>query len=202
MRASALLFGGILFALSASIGGCKDDPVRPPVLSEGADGPSAAGGGGSRDGGATEDGGDVPDDLDAGSCTDLENVATAVDQNAVTGDLPAGIGGTVADGVYTLVEARTYLGLSGVPGPTGITYQTTIRVTGTLFERVLRFESSGGTSSEIRSSGTFTQTGATGTIALTCPSTNTESVTFSATENGLTLSNLVTKESFVFARQL
>ncbi len=198
MRASALV-AFFALATAAAIGCDDDEPKRPPILATGSATPGVSGSGSS---GGT-DGGAVVRDAggDAGSCTELENVANEVDQNAVTGDLPAGTGGTVLDGIYTLTEARVYLGVSGVPGPTGTTYKETIQIAGTAFERVLTFKSSGGTSSEIRSRGTFTQSGTTGTITLTCPSQNTESVTYTVGGSSLSLGNLVTKESFLFTKQ-
>lgn len=197
-RASVSLL--IAIAACAALGvACSDEaPKRPPVLGEGPASPPVGGGGtGGGDGGVRDSGGDSGD---AGSCTSLDNSGDQIDQSAVNDELPAGTGGTVLDGVYNLTEARVYLGAAGTPGPTGIKLKETIRITGTAYERVLGFTSSGG-SSEIRSSGSFTQTGTTGVIALTCPSQNQEQVTYTVGNNILTVSNIVTKESYVFLKQ-
>ena len=177
---------------------CKDEPKRPAVYGGGIAQPGS-GGGNIVEAGGTDAGTDT--DTDAGSCTDLVNAGLAVDQTAVADDLTAGTGGAVTDGAYNLSEARIYVGASGTPGPTNVVYKETIRITAPTFERVVVFTSSGGSTSEIRSAGTFTQNGTTGVITLTCPSQNTEQVTYTAASNTLTITNVVTKESFVYVLQ-
>lgn len=188
----------LVVAVAVFTGACSDDePKRPPVYNGGPSGPVSGGSMPAFDGGISEAGLGT----DAGTCTDLVNAGVAVDQQAVADELVAGTGGTVSDGSYNLTEAKIYVGVAGTPGPTNTTYRETIRIAAPTYERVLVFTSSGGTSSEIRSSGTFTQTGSTGSISLTCPSVNTEQVTFSATAQTLTVSNIVTKESFTYVLQ-
>jgi hypothetical protein len=185
---------------------CKEDEPRPPVAADDLPpqpGIGKGGGGGAADGGVQPEGGrDAGDSGDAGTCTDLPNTGAAIDQTAVSGDPPAGTGGTISDGIYDLTDARVYQGISGVPGLTGASYQGTIRLTGQSYERVLVFKSSGGAIAESRVSGSFIPSGVNGTIALTCPIAAQEQITYSVVTNSLTVSNLVTKESFTFTKKL
>jgi hypothetical protein len=194
--ASFALSFAALSALPIVTGACNnDEPKRPPVYTGGSATPGIGGGGSATDGGLLESG----TGADGGVCTDLADTGVDVDQTAVADDLVAGTGGTVTDGTYNLTEARVYVGAAGTPGPTNVVYKESIRITAPNFERVVVFTSSAGSTSEIRSSGTFTQNGTTGVITLSCPSVNTEQVTYTAAANTLTISNVVTKESFVYA---
>lgn len=179
---------------------CKDDPTRPPASTEGSSSPPVGGGGSvasPSDAGGTNDG----DGGDAGSCTTLSNTGTPVDQNAFVDDLPPGTGGTLADGTYDLVQAELY-GTQGVPGLTNTTYQGSIRITGSTFERVLLVRSSNNAITELDATGTITPSGANNAvISLTCPVPSQEQVTYTVTDASLTLSNLTTKELFRFTKQ-
>lgn len=188
----------ILFVAVALAAACSDPPRRPPV-ERGGSGTSGIGGGSSSalDGGAPDAGGDPGD---AGACTDLEDAGAVIDENATNDDLPAGMGGAVEDGIYELVDARRYVGAGGTPGPTGSSFKGVLRITGAAFERVLRRERAGGAVIETRVSGTFTQSGTSGTIALTCPFPAQEQVTYTASGATLVLSDLGTLESFTFGR--
>jgi hypothetical protein len=198
MRTS--LFVPLAAAAFASFGACSSEaPKRPAVLTDGTGGPTVSGGSGGGDAGPSDAG--VVDSGDGGACTDLETSSVEVDQNAVTGDVPAGTGGTITDGEYDLTDATVYVGVSGLPGPTGTRYRETLRITGTKLERVLVITTSAGATSTTASSGLLMPSGTSATIALTCPAGLQETVTYSATATGLTLSNLVTKESFVFSKR-
>lgn len=193
----------IFFALAlafAAVSGtaCSDDPTRPAVLTDGPARPGVAGGGG--DGGSSE-AGPTTDAGDGGTCTDLENTGFVVDESVVNDELPAGTGGAIADGTYDITGVRLHQGVAALPGPTGSSYQGSIRVTGATYERVLVFKSSAGAGSEVRSTGTLTPSGINATIALTCPSPTQEHVTYSVLNDTLTVSNLVTKASFVFTKR-
>jgi hypothetical protein len=184
----------------ASFAACKhDEPNRPAVLVDGPAAPGVSGSSGSAgDAGGTTD---ASTPVDAGACTDLESSSVEVDQNAVAGDVPAGTGGTISDGVYDLTEASIYVGASGLPGPTGTRIQETMRITGTKLERVQTTLNSANASSTGSVSGTITVNGTSATLAVTCPTGNQETVTYTATATGLTLSNLVTKESLVYSHR-
>lgn len=195
----------ILFALAiafAAVSGtaCSDDPKRPAVLTDGPARPGMGSGGGTGtgDGGSSEAGTTAGD---GGTCTDLENTGFVVDENVVNDYLPAGTGGTIADGTYDIAQVRLHQGAGALPGPTGNSYQGSIRVTGATYERVVVFKSSAGAGSEVRSTGTLTPSGINATITLTCPSPTQEQVTYSALNDTLTVSNLVTKASFVFTKR-
>jgi hypothetical protein len=195
---SALVFTAGCLALFGTA--CEEDPKRPPVLGDGPAQPGSSVGGGGGEGGVLPRG-DAGDAGDGGSCTDLPNTGTEVPQNAVVDDVTPGSGGTIVEGTYNLTEARLLQGPSALPGPTGYSFQASIRITGQLYERVLVVKSSGGATSETRSTGTFVPNGTSATIVLSCPSSNQESVTYSAGSDSLTVSNLITKESFVFTRK-
>ena len=169
------------------------------MLTDGRAQPGLGSSGGTGDGGTSEAG---PTDAgDGGTCTDLANTGFVVDEDVVNDDLPAGTGGTITDGTYDITSVRLHQGAAALPGPTGNSYQGAIRVTGPTYERVVVFKSSAGAGSEVHSSGTFTPTGINATIALTCPSASQEQVTYSVLNDTLTVSNLVTKASFVFTKR-
>ncbi|MCW5834478.1 MAG: hypothetical protein KIS78_18905 [Labilithrix sp.] len=186
-----------LTVVAALGGACKDEPARPAVLADAPAQPSRGGGSSASDGAAEEE----DDAGDAGSCTSLENTGFEVEELAVNDDLPPGTGGTIADGVYDISTVRVYQGAAGLPGPTGNTYQGSIRVTDQLYERVVTLRSSAGAGAETRSSGTFTPEGSNATIAIACPSPLQEQVTYTALDSSLVVSNLVTKTSFVFTKR-
>jgi hypothetical protein len=194
----AALFCGALAGVA-----CKDDPKRPPVESEGPAYPSGSvGGGSSRDAAAlpVTDGGDP----DAGECTDLENTGSVVDQTAVIDDtVPLGTGGTILDGTYNLTSAQIFEPTGSTPGPTNATYAGSLRITGSTFERVIVTATSTSTQAglENRVTGTIVPSGVNAKITLSCPIAVQEQVTYTVADESLTLSNLTTKESFVFTKQ-
>lgn len=193
-----------VFLLSAAICAalvgvaCKDDPNRPPASTEGSSSPPVGGGGSvtnPSDAGRSDDAGD------AGSCAALSNTGTPVDQNSFVEDLPAGTGGTLVDGTYDLIAAELYE-TQGVPGLTGTSYQGSIRITGTTFERVLVVRGSNNTATELDVTGTITPSGTSNAVlSLTCPVPSQEQITFTVADTALTLSNLTTKELFRFRKQ-
>ncbi|MBX3201288.1 MAG: hypothetical protein KF894_24345 [Labilithrix sp.] len=188
----------LVLAMTAALGSaCSEETVRPAVLDDGRAQPAPGGGSSPSDGGGE---GDL-DAGDAGSCTSLENTGLEVEELAVNDDLPPGTGGTVADGVYDISTARVYQGAAGLPGPTGNVYQGSIRVTDQVYERVLTLKSAAGASAETRSAGTFTPAGNNATIAITCPSALQEQVTYTALDNSLVVSNLVTKTSLILTKR-
>lgn len=182
------------FAFAALIGSaCADDPRRPPVTNDAVGGNS---GGATVDAGAARDG--AVDGDAAASCTELEATGSIIDQNAVNIDQNAGTGGVIADGTYDLTSASLHVGAAGLPGPTGSSYQGSIRFDGGSFERVIVFRSSAGASTETRTSGTFTTIGPSATLSATCPSAGQEQLSYSVATTSVTFANLATKESFIF----
>jgi hypothetical protein len=154
------------------------------------------------------DGGTLDANADGGgTCTDLSTAGTnVVAENAVADTLAPGTGGNITDGTYNLIQVTLYQGTGG-GGPTGNTFQGTIRITGTTFERVLVEQATGGTPVESRVSGTITTSDAgttSATLALTCPTAAGEQLTYTVVDTAqpisLTLSNLTSKESFVFSK--
>lgn len=195
--------GSVISAVIAgliALAGCAEEPTRPPV--EGSSGSPRIGGGAGGSDSVARDGGSSIDGGDAGACTELAITGGVVPQQILTGDVPSGLGGGIADGTYDLTEAVLYGGPSALPGPSGASYRGSIRVAGQSFERRVVFTSSGGAVAETSIRGTLAVSGASGTLSIACPFATQEQVTFTATGNGLVLSNLVTKESFGFTRKL
>lgn len=199
MRKPSIAVLAIAAALLGSA--CSEEPKRPPVTTDGTGTPDLGGvGGGGGDGGGGDGG--LGDGGDAGTgCTELAPTGGVINQNAVNDDPPAGTGGTIEDGVYDITDALVYVGAAGLPGPTGSSFQGSIRITGTTFERVIVFRSSAGASTETRSSGTLATTNSNATVTLACPTASQEQLTYSVATTSVTFSNLVTKESFTFTRQ-
>lgn len=186
-----------LLALAA----CKGDPDRPPVANGGSAYPgSSSGSGGTSDAGSnpspTTDGGD------AGACTDLlpSMSGGVILQDVVIDALPAGSGGTLADGLYFLSQAQLYQS-SGIAGPTDTEFVGVMRITGTTFERAVSAQAGTATEATSAVSGTITTSGTNATIALSCPSASQETVRFTALDTTLTFSNPVTGEQFVYTKQ-
>lgn len=182
---------------------CKEDPKRPPIESEGPADPGIGGVGGGNGGDASvaADGG-IPDsgEADGGACTDLETTGAVIDQLGIVGDPPPGSGGTITDGTYDITNAQVFVGMGGLGGATGVSYQGSIRITGPILERFVRTTSSAGTI-ESRTTGTLQPSGVNASLALSCPSSAQEQVTYTASDTTLTTTNLVTKESFTFTKK-
>jgi hypothetical protein len=188
----------LFFLLFAVLGACKSDPVRPPHEGDRESGPGGAGGGAT--GPVVADSGTTPT-ADGGTCNDLAVTGDLVDENAIAGDF-AGTGGAILDGTYNLIEAQLYLGGSSTatPGPTNRSYKGTIHIAGTAYESVLVTQTGGANGAEVRSSGTLTNDGTTATLTLTCPAASQERLNYAVTGTGLTLSNAVSRVTFVFAK--
>ena len=206
MRLFVVMMGAALVAVPLA---CSDPGPRPPV-GEATPDPvyGRGGGGGANDSGARDgaaggsDGGEAG--ADAGpQCTTLPITGGIIDQLSVQDTPPPATGGTVVDGIYDLTEARVY-NPAGLPGNTGNSYQATIRVLGqTSFERAVIFRNATNAVSETRETGTFKPGAVVGnaTIGLTCPTALQEQVTYTATENKLTITNNTTGAGFTFTRK-
>lgn len=192
----ALVFGAFPAGVLAA---CAEEEPRPPLLSGGGGGGNIGGGssGPTRDGSA--DAADASGD--AGTCTELVNSGILVDQLAVTGDPLPGSGGAITDGTYELNDARVYVGAGGLPGSTGATYQSTLRVAGTSFERVTRFVGAGGIPAETRSVGTLAIAAAQVTFSVTCPAPTQEVYAFGVTNATVTFTSATTRESLSYLRR-
>src|SRR5689334_9459596 len=135
---------------------CGDDPKRPRPEGEISAGPVAGGRGGVPEGGVP--GVDSGVRSDAGTCTDLTNSGSLIAEVATADPAPTASGGDAPAGTYELTGVNLHESLSGVPGPTGASYQITLRIQGTGFERVLRFQDATGPGYEIRATGTIAVT--------------------------------------------
>lgn len=200
-----LTFTGSCLALLALglLASCSDPPNRPPTSTDATGRPGIVGGGGS-DGGSS---GSLPTDggadssTDAGACTALANQGGVVDLTAVADTLPAGTGGTIEDGTYVLTDAKIYVGNTGQPGLTNATYQITLTLSGSNFERALVYKNASGVTTEQKSKGTFVSSGVTGSFNLTCPSALQESVAITVASTTITFGNTITKEAFTFTKK-
>lgn len=189
-----------IFAVAATVLGlaaaCSDDPPsRPPVTEDGTPSGSAGSGGGAPatpgDGGSS----------DAGACTDLAATGAQIAQQVTNIDgPPLGAGGTVVDGTYDVTDSTFYGGALALPGPSGASYQGSIRITGPKFERHLVFRNTAGAVIENVVRGTIA-TGDASVITLDCPVAAQEQITYTATTTSLTIANLVTKEALGFTKK-
>lgn len=186
---------------SLAIFACQEDEKRPPAASD-TGGPNVGSGGGSSngEGGVTDSGGVVDSGSDAGTaCNDLVNTDIAVEQNRVVGDPPTGTGGSIADGTYDLTLAEVYVGASGTPGPSGVTYKGVLRLTNGKLERITAMTPNQGASPIVSTTyGDLVAGGSTFTVTQSCPVPFQDQYTYSVVSNKLNITSLITKESFTF----
>lgn len=195
-----------MVVLGAAINGCKEEEPKPPVETSPATPKPTPGGStteaGTSDGG--KEGGNTTADADAGGvCTDLAASTAVINEIAVQGDPPVGLGGALLDGTYNITDAQRFVGAAGVPGVTGASYQGSLRLSAgaTVLERHVIFKNASGAASELVHKGSFIPgTGGNGTVSLTCPTLTQESVSYTVNGNNLIISNLVTKESLTYAK--
>lgn len=198
---------GATTAVVLALFGCADDPVRPPVSGDAPNQPGTGSAGGGGGGGASRSDAAASDDDggDGGTCSTLTPGVSAVDQLAVAGDPPPAIGGAILDGAYDLVEARVYLGLTTGMGPglTGSSYRGSLQITRRALERTVTITNSSSATSATNQRGTLIVAGTNGTLSFACPVPLQEQVTYSVLNSGasLTITNLVTKEAYVFTRR-
>ncbi len=113
----------------------------------------------------------------SGECNAIQNVGSVVTPTPKSGALPAGAGGSIADGTYVLSSVELY---GGAAFPrVAATYQ----VKGTLLVTVSSFPDTGETSRDVL---VLAQSGAAGTQTSTCASAASSS--FEVTASGGTIS--------------
>lgn len=191
-----LLSGLALLGAQACSG---TDEARPRPADNGTSPPTGGGGGGgvpTNDAGAGDAGGDAS--VDAGACNDVPNEGAIVDELAVSGDPPPSEGGAILDGTYQLTAVDTYVGLSGVPGPTGVTYKATLVVQQGTIQSVIETTAS---ATAVENRAVYTYSAGTTTLALQslCPTTG------QVTQDGYTVrasellrTNLASKQVFTY----
>jgi hypothetical protein len=191
----------LFLAGSLAVFACKEDEKRPPAASDigqttSSGSPSGGGSSGSNGEGGAVDSGDTGD---AGSCNTLDNDGNVVDQNRIVGDPPTGTGGQIADGTWELTEAAIYVGASGTPGPSGVTYKGVLRLTLGKLERVTEQTANQGANPiTTRTFGDLVAGGSTFTVTQSCPAPFQDQYTYSVLNNTLNITSLITKESFTF----
>lgn len=201
MRRSLVL--ALLLAGSAVVFACQEDEKRPPNATDTGQFGGIGGGGGSSgssgEGGAGDGGAGAGDAGDAGSCNTFTNDGNAVEQDRIVGDPPTGTGGSITDGTYELTQARLYVGASGTPGPSGVTYRAVLRLTNGKLERTTSMQANqGATPIETRTFGDLVAGGSTFTVTQSCPTPFQDQYTYSVVTNTLNITSLITKESFTF----
>lgn len=190
----------LFLAGSLSVYACKEDESRPAVAGDTGQYGGGGVGGGSSSGGGGDGGGSVDAGVDSGAvCNTLTNDGNVVDQNRVVGDPQTGTGGTIPDGTYELTQAQVYVGASGTPGPSGVTYRGVLRLTSGKLERVTELTASqGATPIETRTFGDLVAGGSSFTVTQTCPAPFQDQYTYSVLNDTLNITSLITKESFTF----
>lgn len=154
------LTGGSLVALAAC-GGSETTGTDPGDASSSSSSSSSSGGG---DGGGSSSGGDgggSSSGSNGGPCSNLTQQGQNVTAEILGGGLPAGTGGTVADGTYVLTRAIGHLAFM-LPSPPSIG-AITIRITGTNAEAVTTINGTTDTHS-----GSFTTNGNSFSLTSTC----------------------------------
>jgi hypothetical protein len=191
----------LFLAGSLAVFACKEDEPRPAAVDDtgrvGGTGGAGGGGGGGGEGGVVDN--DGGGDSSAAPCNTLTNDGNVVDQNRVVGEPETGTGGTIPDGTYELTLAQVFVGQSGTPGPSGVTYRGVLRLTSGKLERVTEVQANqGATPIETRSVGDLVAGGSTFTVTQTCPAPFQDQYTYSVLNNTLNITSLITKESFTF----
>ena len=203
-------FAGALILLG--VYACKADDPHPAAAGDPSQaGPisrSGGGGGVAQDNGTSgtvgdDDGGFIDGSIDGATgttCTSLALTGVVVDEVADAQDPPAATGGTINNGTYNLTQVDKYLGATGsLAGPTGTTYQSTIRITnGTTFERVVVIASNATAGTEEGSVGVMLITAPNIAITINCPLQQQEQYTYTATSTTIVMTNTVTRESYTY----
>jgi hypothetical protein len=195
----SLRLASVLFLVLAA---CSSDPSRPPP---GTDPTTVQPGTGKPPGGGgtTTDGGTVI--TDAGTdgpavCNDITLTGAIVDQTAVTGDPPAGAGGSIVDGTYDLTDSSSYVG-NGAIGPTGTSIKETIRIAAGTLQQYRQTTTSSGTTS-LRASYTMAVNNSTVSLAETCPTASlAQQWTFTVTGSQLALISPTSRVEFVYTKK-
>lgn len=171
---------------TGSTGG-DDASASDAVADTGATDTGATDTGASDTGLPSDTGGDsAPGDTgDAGSCNSLVDVADVITTQQVAEALPTLKGGTVSEGTYVVTAVTRYTGPSGSTGPVpGTTMEQTLRLSAGAFE-IVRAQNGGAVK---RSSGGYSASGTTFTLAATCPTPSTVPVEYEATPTTLRIS--------------
>jgi hypothetical protein len=178
---------------------CHKELEKPPHEGDRNSGPS---GGAAGTEPPTTAGGDAATPLADGGCTDLEITGTVVDEQAVNGDFIA-TGGDLLDGTYDLVQAQLYLGPSGLGGTTSTTYQGSVRINGTSYESAIITTAPGAPTTADRELGVIAPDGSDAGVGLviSCPSTVSESLSYSSNSGNLTLYFPTTKLALVLRQR-
>ena len=150
---------------------------------EGAGSTSTTGGGGEGATSTTGSGGTGG----GANCNSLVNVGSDVNQVALAGMMPVGVGGTIEDGMYVLSNLETY---PTSPLDPAVVFNQTLEVTGTTAELVVN-NTGGNNQPEVRKTFTVTTAGIVPTITEDCttevPPFPIPYTSFTATSTKITL---------------
>lgn len=197
----ASCFVGAILAVEAA---CSHEIHRPPPGQDPTTvqpGGSSGGGAVTGGGGAVTDGGGADVAVDAlAACNAITITRGVVDQIGVTGDPPAGAGGTLVDGTYDLTDATYFAGTGGI-GPTGVSYKETIQLDGATMQQA-RATLGGGRTVEARRTSTVALSGARASISETCPApSGAQSWGYTATGDTLSLISATARTEFVYTKR-
>lgn len=120
--------------------------AQPPILDPGAKDGSFVSEGSTKD--ARGEGGFDVAIGDAGPCTPVPLNAGYINEDFVAQDMPAPKGGTIVDGVYTLVAAHDYTGPNGNAGPSTTDLQETFVFSGSSLRLTVDVKGTGGAVTE------------------------------------------------------
>jgi hypothetical protein len=187
-----VFWGGTFTLLGSALLACAEETKRPDSLAGGPPPPIVYGS-------SSSDAGDAGSDAGGSKCSDLKVTSAPVDQVAFVDLLPPATGGIMTDGTYDLTEARVYRSVGGTPGPTGVSIEGALRITGRQFERVLLPKQNATQGIELRVSGTITVSGSSASVALACPNAVDEQLTYSVSNGRLTFVNPLKNELYVFS---
>ncbi len=183
--------GGTFTLLTSALLACAEETQRTDVLTGGPPPPIAYGS-------SSSDAGVAGSDAGGSKCSDLKVTSAPVDQVAFVDLLPPATGGIMTDGTYDLTEARVYRSVGGTPGPTGVSIEGALRITGRQIERVLLPKQNATQGAELRVSGNLTTSGTSASVSLTCPGSVDEQLSYSVSSGKLTFANPLKNELYVF----
>jgi hypothetical protein len=147
----------------------------------------ASGCGGVLDGSDAGDAGRSAPETGA-ACNALVNHAPVLALSLVSSDPPAGHGGTIVDGTYTMESAAYYTGAGGASGPSGTTSQVTIEVVkGTVQVASTSDGAGSGAMPPTHLTVTISTNGSDLTYEDTCPASATLHGSYTATPTSLTV---------------
>lgn len=125
----------------------------------------------------------------AQACTTLSNSGSVVSETRVAQAGPVPMGGTPVTGIYHLVSRTLFTGPGGATGATGKQRRQTLKVlmTGATSATLEVVEQDVAANTEVRSAGLVTLNGAQLSFSRTCPSSDSDTIDYSFSNDALEL---------------